>query len=270
MDAVDLKVVAVVLGTIAAFTLVANVIPQVQSDVPEDVAFGADVTAEELVEVGRSLYEGAGGCLACHAESPGARGPNLLTDYQGQGLIGERCADRVSGLDCKAYLYQALVEPQAQMVEGYPPIMPPTDRTMTQAQIWSLVAFLQTAGGDVTVTGADIQTAEAASPDEGGLAAGGGGVAAGPEFATNDGSELVQELCVMCHVLGDAGVALGPPLDGLGARRSPEEIRSAILDPSSVVTPEYQDLVGLMPVNFGERLTATQLEAVVRYLSELR
>jgi len=265
MDSVDLKVGAVVLGTILAFTLVANVIPQVQSDVPEDIAFGADVTPEELVDAGRSLYEGAGGCLACHAESPGARGPNLLTDYQGMGPIGVRCADRVPGMDCKAYLHQALVDPQAQMVEGYPPIMPPTDRTMTQAQVWSLVAYLQAAGGEVTVTGADIQADAPAVGDAGAAPAGGG-----PEFATNDPAELVQQLCVMCHVLGDAGAPLGPTLDGLGARRGAEEIRLAILDPPAVVTPDYQELVGLMPTNFGERLTATQLEAMVRYLSELR
>ncbi len=261
MGSVDLKVGGVVVVTIAIYTLVANVIPQVESDVPIAVAFGADVTPEELVSVGEALYHGAGGCAACHAESPGARAPNLLTDYAGLGPIGQRCDGRVPGLSCKEYLYQALVQPQLDMVGDYPPIMPPTDRTMTQQQIWALVAYLEAQGGEVTVTAADIPSgvdAAVAAP------------AAGPEIASLEPADLLRDLCVMCHVLEGEGTDLGPRLDGLGARRSAEEIRLAILDPPAVVTPEYAEFVGLMPTNFGDRLTATQLENLVQYLSRLQ
>ena len=61
MGVVDLKVGGVVFGTILVFTLVANAIPQVQSDVPELIAFGAEVTAEELVGAGQGLFQGAAG-----------------------------------------------------------------------------------------------------------------------------------------------------------------------------------------------------------------
>jgi len=262
MSSVDLKIVAVTLITIAAYTVVANVIPQVESDVPPDVAFGADVTPEELVEVGQQLYQGAGGCVACHSESPGARAPNILTDYQGQGPIGVRCADRVPGLDCKEYLYQALVRPGDHMVGDYPPIMPPADRTLTQPQIWAMVAYLQSLGGEVTVTGADIPD----EPDDADPAAPGPGA----QITTTDPSELIRLECVQCHVYQGEGLDLGPDLDGIGALRSAQELRLAILDPPAVVTPGYEDFVGLMPTDFGRRLTAEQLEAVVSYLSELR
>lgn len=263
MSSVDLKIVGITLATIAAYTIVANVIPQVQSEVPAEVAFGAEVTAEELVAAGQQLYEGAGGCLACHAESPGARGPNLSTDFQGMGPIGARCADRVPGLDCKEYLHQALVRPQDDMVEGYPPIMPPVDRTLNPPQIWALVAYLQSLGGEVTVTGADIPD----EPAEGAPATTG---AAAPAMATSDPEEIVGELCLQCHLLAGEGVDLGPAFDGIGAIRSPDQIRMAILDPAQVVRDGYEDFVGLMPVDFGRRLTAEQLEAVVRYLSGLQ
>jgi mono/diheme cytochrome c family protein len=266
MSSVDFKVAGVVAGTILLFTLIANVIPQVQSEVPLEVAFGADASPEELVSAGEILYRGAGGCMACHAETSGARGPNLSTDYQGMGPIGARCGDRVPGLACKEYLYGALVRPMEHMVEGYPPIMPPVDRTMSPPQIWALVAYLESLGGDVTVTGADIPQQEASA------AVGSGDVAAVPPggSASSDPAEIVRELCVMCHVFEGEGAPLGPPFDGIGARRSADEIRQAVLDPTSVVSEGYEEMVGVMPTYFGERLTGVQLEAVVRYLAGLR
>lgn len=264
MSSVDLKVVGVTVMTLVAYTVVANVIPQVQSEVPADIAFGADVTAEELVDAGRQLYEGAGGCVACHAETPGARAPNLRTDYRGRGPIGVRCADRVPGLNCKEYLYQALVRPQDDMVDDYPPIMPPVDRTLSQPQIWALVAYLEAQGGEVTVTAADIPDEPAPGADPAAP------VAAGPSVATTDPEEILRSLCVMCHQLGEEGTPLGPPFNGIGGRISSERIRMAILDPAGTIAEGYEDFAGLMPPTFGEQLTATQLESIVRYLSELR
>lgn len=265
MSAVDLKIVAVTLATIAAYTVVANVIPQVESDVPAEIAFGADVSPEELLEAGQELYEGGGGCLACHAETPGARAPNLLTDYQGEGPIGVRCDDRVPGMDCKEYLYEALVRPSDHMVGDYPPIMPAADRSLTQPQIWAIVAYLQSLGGEVTVTAADIpDQAAGGEPGAMGLAAG------GPEMDSTDPDVLVRELCLQCHLLAGEGLDLGPDFDGIGNRRSAEDLRLAILDPPAVVSEGYEEMVGLMPVDFGRRLTAEQLEAVVTYLSQLR
>lgn len=267
MSSVDLKIVGVTLATIAAYTLVANIIPQVESEVPAELAFGAEVTTEELVDAGEQLFEGAGGCLACHAETPGARAPNLRTDYQGEGTIGARCGDRVPDLDCKDYLHQALVEPNTHMVDDYPPIMPAADRTLTEPQIWALVAYLQSLGGEVTVTAADIPEEEEAGGDpgasEGGGGAGGGVAASAPE-------EIIRQECFQCHTLEGEGTDLGPSFDDMGAHRSAEEIRLAILDPPEVVREGFEEMVGLMPTDFGRRLSAEQLEALVRYLSEQR
>ena len=263
MGAVDLKVGGVVFGTILVFTLVANAIPQVQSDVPELIAFGAEVTAEELVGAGQGLFDGAGGCTACHAEGTGARGPNLVTDYQGEGTIGQRCGDRIPGLDCKEYLYQSLILPQNLLVDDFPPIMPPLDRTMNQQQIWAIVAFLQSQGGEVTVTGADIPSDELAG------AAAGIGASGVPGVAGSDPAEILNQECVLCHMVGGTGVEVGPPLDGVGGRLSADEIRVSIIDPSAFASEGFQELINAMPPNFGDRFTASQLESVVGYLSGL-
>lgn len=263
MSSVDLKILAVIAVTIAAYTVVANVIPQVQSEVPLDVAFGAEVTAEELVEAGESIYRGAGGCVACHAESPGARGPNLLTDYRGEGLIGERCDQRVEGLDCKEYLYQALVRPADHVVDDYPLIMPPSDRALTQPQIWALVAFLQDAGGEVTVTGADIPSDAGDAPPPAPAEPAPGAAQLG------DAPDVFRAQCVMCHQIGGEGGPVGPPLDGVGARLSEEEIRAAILDPEATLAEGYEDLAGIMPPNYEDILSPEEIETLVRYLSGL-
>lgn len=258
----NLKIVSVVLGTIAAYTLLANAIPQVESEVPEELSFTGDVSVDQLIDAGEELYDGAGGCTACHGL--GTRAPNLLTGEGSTGPIGARCADRVAGEDCKAYIHRSLVEPNAYVVEGYQPIMPDMSRTLSDAQVWSMVAYLQSQGGEVTVTAADLQAAPAT---EAAPAAGG---AAGPS-ATADPQALLAELqCVACHKLGAEGQEVGPPFDGIGARLSPDEIRTAILDPAATISPGYEQFAGVMPPNFGSRLTAAQLEALVGFLAERR
>ena len=46
MWATNLKVLGIVVGTLALYTLIANSIPQVQSEVPQTLTLGASVTPE--------------------------------------------------------------------------------------------------------------------------------------------------------------------------------------------------------------------------------
>src|SRR5882762_10024071 len=161
MWATNLRIIGVVLGTLALYTLIANKIPQVQSEVPRALALGANVTPEQLVSAGDQLYHGAGGCTACHGR--GTRAPNLLTDEKGQGPVGARCGKREAGKDCKAYLYESLTSPRAYVVAGYEPIMPEMGRILSPQQLWALVAFLESNGGTVDVSASDIPAASAAS-----------------------------------------------------------------------------------------------------------
>lgn len=261
----NLKVLLVVVGTVTAYTFVANWIPQVESEVPEELTFSGEITSDELVEAGEELYQGAGGCVACHGT--GTRAPNLLTDEGGTGLIGERCHDREPGKDCKAYLHEAMVEPAAYVVEGYDAIMPDMRRTLSDAQIWSIIAYLQSLGGEVTVDASDVQeaaeetgpaTGTQIAPDEAGA----------PPQASLDPMEIMRaNQCMLCHVLGDEGGPIGPPLDDLGATRDADHIRRSILDPNADTTPGYEGVAGTMPANFGDQLTAAQLESLVRFLA---
>ena len=48
MWSINLRIFGVVLGTLAVYTLIANKIPQVQSEVPRALTLGANVTPEQL------------------------------------------------------------------------------------------------------------------------------------------------------------------------------------------------------------------------------
>lgn len=256
----NLKVGTVGLVVILFYTAVAHMIPQLESEVPAALALGADVTPEALVRAGEQVYDGAGQCATCHGL--GTRAPNLLTDHGGRGPIGARC-DAAFGDRCKEYLYASLVTPGDSVVPPFVNLMPNMAQQLGDpAAVWALVAFLQSQGGAVTVTAEDVQAAADAAPAAGAAAPGGLGVAATEPHA------MLQELgCLACHVLDGAGPPIGPPFDGMGARVSEDRIRRGILDPNAEIAPGFEQFAGTMPANFGDRLSATQLEALVRFLA---
>lgn len=260
----NLKIAAVGLAVILFYTAVAHVIPQLESEVPEAVALGDDLSPAALVAVGEQVYNGAGGCVACHGL--GTRAPNLLRDHAGQGPIGARCAVRL-GAACKAYLYTSLTEPGDSVVPDFTNIMPDIRRQLGDPRaVWALVAFLQSQGGEITVTPEDVE-AEAAAAAEAGPAVG----LAAAGTATLDPRQLLTENgCIGCHVLDGQGPPIGPPFDGMGARLSAEQIRRGILDPNAEIAAGYEQFAGTMPATFGQQLSAAQLEAIVQFLAQRR
>ncbi|HYU01533.1 MAG TPA: c-type cytochrome [Gemmatimonadales bacterium] len=262
MWATNLKVVGVVLGTLALYTLIANKIPQVQSEVPQALTLGANVTPEQLVSAGEKVFTGIGGCTTCHGL--GTRAPNLLTDERGTGPIGVRCAKREPGKSCKQYLFESLDKPTAYVVPGYQPIMPVMTKQLSPQQIWAVIAFLESQGGTVDVTASDI-------PAEGGAVA--PGVSPGPTGpglagGSTDPKAIIQAAgCLACHKLDGQGQVIAPDLTHVGSRRTAESIRKKILDPTSSIAKGYEKLAGIMPKTFGTMLNAAQLEALVQYLA---
>ncbi|MDH3427958.1 MAG: c-type cytochrome [Gemmatimonadota bacterium] len=253
----NLAVAFVVLGTLGVYTAVANMIPQVQSDVPEELVLSADVSPEELVAAGEILFAGSGGgCTACHGL--GTRAPDLL------GSVGSTCETREPGKSCKDYLHESLVDPGAYVVEGFQPIMPDMSRTLSDAQIWSLVAFLQSQGGEVTVTAADLAPS------------GDGPDATTPTDPATDGratpqdidpAALIQSLgCTACHAYGASPGGVGPAISAM-AGLEPDYLRRSIVEPAADTAAGFEALAGTMPPTFGQQLTDAQLEALVTYLA---
>jgi mono/diheme cytochrome c family protein len=263
----NLKVLALVICTLGLYTLVANSIPQIQSEVPKAIDMSGDVTPQQLVAIGEGIFNGAGGCTACHGL--GTRAPNLLTSEGTAGPIGARCGSRKPGMSCKDYLFESITKPTAFVVAGYQPIMPDMTRTLPAEQVWAVIAFLESQGGTVDVTADDVHSAMQAAGGSGAPAAGGG--AAAPATASLDPRQIINANgCLGCHSLHGQGGAIAPHFDGVGTRRTAESIRAKILNPTGSITPGFEKMAGIMPQTFGQAMTASQLEALVTFLSGLK
>jgi cytochrome c2 len=238
----------------------ASLIPQVESPAPEVLEISGALSGTELADVGKTLFESEeNSCLACHAIGrPGLRAPDLAG-------VGARAAERVPGMTAEAYIRQSIEDPCAYVVETYDCIMPQTLlQTLGPVKVKALIAFLQSLGGEITVS---LSAEEAAGAD----------APAGPVgLAGTTAEEIINSAgCIACHTIeaiGAAGV-VGPNLSQVGARLTPDEIRESILTPNAVIAedcPATPCPEGVMPQDFGNKLSAMQLETVVTFLSELK
>jgi mono/diheme cytochrome c family protein len=78
-------------------------------------------------------------------------------------------------------------------------------------------------------------------------------------------SILANNSCLSCHRIGAEGGEIGPSLNGVGTRRTPEEIQAAIVTPPATTragTPNP------MP-SYGTKITGDDLKNLVHYLSTL-
>ncbi len=248
-----LKVAGFIVLTVISFAGFASLIPQLESPAPEELEISGELVGADLAAVGEEVFSSAGaGCLACHGlGKEGLRAPDLAG-------IGGAAGDRVAGSSAEEYLRESLEDPCAFVVLGYDCIMPQTlEQTLGTAKITALIAFLQSQGGEVTVT----ISAEAleAGEAEAGIAG-----ATPEEVFANAG-------CVACHTLSAVGAIaqVGPDLSAVGSRLSADEIRRSILLPDEVLAencPTGPCLPGLMPKAFGDQLSAAQLELLVAFL----
>lgn len=259
----NVKVILLGLGIITFYTYFANSIPQIESRPPAEIEVGGEMTPDELARVGRQIVETKGGCLVCHSiGSPGPRAPDLSG-------VGARAAERVPDLTAEEYLFESLREPCVYVVEGYECIMPVADEpptSLTEGEVIAVVAYLQSLGGEITVSppAAGVAAAEETPSDR-------------AQFATATTPEgLFTELgCAACHAIeGIEGATgqVGPDLTDIGARTDADYIRESILEPDAVIAEECPTgpcQAGVMPKGLGERMTAQQLETLVQFLATL-
>lgn len=147
---IPIKIGLVVFGTTLLYTYIGQLVPQKEVLPPAETVISAEMTPEELVDVGRQVAENKGICLTCH--TIGQSGSALrFPDLAG---IGARAGDQVPGLDGLQYLAQSLYEPNVFIVPGFSPGMPVIDKPpigLTEDEIKAVIAWLQSLGGTPTV-----------------------------------------------------------------------------------------------------------------------
>jgi len=95
-------------------------------------------TGETLAAAGAKRFiEQA--CNTCHAEQAGARGPSLM------GLFGKpvRILGGQTVVADEAYIRESITNPQAKLVEGYPPIMPTFQGLISEEGLLQLIAYIK-------------------------------------------------------------------------------------------------------------------------------
>jgi mono/diheme cytochrome c family protein len=269
------NVVLFALEATLVYTIIGNLVPQIESRPQAELQLSPDATPEQLVKAGEQLFYGKGTCALCHSIEPSeaARCPQLGAGPLGPA-IGARAEERVkeSGYHGKAkdgteYLIESLIHPQEYLVQGFPPIMPVINKppiSLNNDEIAAVVSFLQSVqGGKVTVTpkmvAAFTGTEAPAQP---------GTAAAQPVVATATNrppEQLTAELaCIACHKFDEPGPLVGPSLWDIGARQDDAYIRQSILEPNAVIAEGFPP--GLMPPDLGQKMTGVEFEHLVQWL----
>lgn len=147
---VVVRIAGLTLAATAFYTYVGQLVPQKEVHPPVEIAMSREMSPDEMRKVGRQLMEGKGLCFTCH--TVGKKGALRFPDLEG---IGARSGERVPGLSDVEYLAQSMYEPEAYIVEGFNPGMPPINKPpigLTDDEILAVIAYLQSLGGNPTVT----------------------------------------------------------------------------------------------------------------------
>lgn len=120
--------------------MLAEVIALDEEDWEEWLETGLEVDLDmPLAELGEQTFNQAG-CAACHTvDGRPLQGPTLLGLYGSERQI----VDGTTAIADEDYIRESLLDPQARVTEGYPPIMPSYAGTLNERQIEGLIEYIK-------------------------------------------------------------------------------------------------------------------------------
>lgn len=268
------KVLGFCLALTLVFTLVANLLPQVEGEAPVDEVIDLSALTPELFAAfGESLFMGKGTCTLCHKPPPLGRAP----DIQGENMIALaelRLADEHYHGDAQTaveYIAESMREPSKYVVkdwgvagsDGTVSPMPNVNAApieMSDIEIDAVIAYLQHKdGNEITVE----LPAEAPVAEE--VLIGDTSSATGlPAAAENAEAAIKKYGCQACHTLLGASSPLGPSLEEVSERLDKQQIQQSILEPGAVIAEGFSNI---MPTDFAERMTVKELNMIVDLLA---
>jgi len=150
---VPIKIAAVVLGSTALYTYIGQLVPQKEVQPPAAaIELAADATPADLAALGYEIANSKGLCFTCHTVGHGGDAGLRFPDLDG---IAVRAESRIEGLDALQYMAHSIYFPDDFIVEGFSPGMPRIHKPpigLTDQEILTVLAFLQSLGGTPTVT----------------------------------------------------------------------------------------------------------------------
>lgn len=103
---------------------------------------GAVAANETPVQTGERLFTTLG-CATCHGATGSRLGPDL-NDLAGSTVKLSDGTERVADDD---YLRESILDSQASIVAGYPPVMPVFRGMINEDQLMQLIAYIKSLGG---------------------------------------------------------------------------------------------------------------------------
>jgi len=140
-----------VVATTSFYMYVGQMVPQKEVYPPVEVVLKADMSPAEMAKTGREIMDGKGLCFTCHTIGK-KEGPFRFPDLDG---VDARAKTRRPGYSDVDYLAESIYEPSAFIVPGFNPGMPVINKPpigLTDQEILCVIAYLQTLGGQTTVT----------------------------------------------------------------------------------------------------------------------
>ena len=97
-----------------------------------------NVEASAGASTGERLFTRMG-CITCHREGAGARGPLLA------GLFGREVVLQDGGkvIADETYLRESILEPRTKLVEGFAPLMPTYKSQLSETDVFELVNYIK-------------------------------------------------------------------------------------------------------------------------------
>jgi cbb3-type cytochrome oxidase cytochrome c subunit len=107
-------------------------------------AGGGVASAGEQVKTGKQLFNQKG-CVGCHSSDGSSNGGPTMSDLYGAEVQLKSGETVVAD---EAFLRESIVEPQATLVQGYPPVMPNRYGDMPDDELDAMVAYIRFLGGE--------------------------------------------------------------------------------------------------------------------------
>ena len=268
-----LRVVLFSLSLTLVFTLVANLLPQVEGEAPIETEIDlGNLSMDDFVALGESIFSAKGTCTLCHNNL--GRAPDILNldmvATARQRLTDERYQGSASSvLD---YLRESMLDPGVFVVKGFGkkgsndtespmPVVNKAPILLNDTEIDAVIAFMQAKdGNEVTVSlpeslagTAPQQTAESTS------------IIAVSAPADSAEAVIGKYACNACHSIAGSVSPVGPDLNQVGERLDRIQISQSIIDPNAVIADGF--FAGMMPADFATRMTVSELKLVVDYLA---
>ncbi len=254
------------------FTLVANLLPQVEGEAPVDkeIDLGA-MTMDGFVTLGEEIFSGKGTCTLCHNSM--GRAPDILRlDMVATSLLRlENERYQGSANNAVDYLRESMIEPGLYVVKGFgkkgsndtESPMPAVNKApilLSDVEVDAVIAFMQAKDGNEVTVALPADNAVPEKTEVASVAA----APATPVAADSAEAALAKYACTACHSVAGSTSPVGPDLNQVGDRMDHEQIRQSILEPNAVVAEGF--FPGMMPADFAIKMTVNELQMIIDFL----